>query len=233
MRENEILRLWAEVCQEDGRKTAPSLVPYSANPAFYHSKTPIPMKNILVIAAATLLPLFCFSQSQLRLIEGPILGSKQVVKVVKQSEDEQEANLTVFLEGIPQNESLQLEASILTGGDNPMQDVNTAYVDLPPGSGNVDISFSFTPSRSYTTPYIQSRILKILIIKKGKKEGDSLDDILGESGVSLSDWTAPKYLYTLRKQWRVSPPANNPDAPSKIKVPITLIPFKSAREIKP
>lgn len=180
------------------------------------------------------LPLLSWSQTELKLLEGPLFGSKQVTKVVKQSEEEQKVTVTVYFQGITSEEPKQIKASILSGGDNPLQDINIATVDLPEGSGNVDLSFTFTPTRGYSKPYLSSRKLKVLVVKKDEKESSILDGIPGVSdGGGIDDITAPKYVFLLSKEWRVSPPTNNPDAVSSIVIPVKLLPFKSAKYIKP
>ncbi|MCI4670719.1 MAG: hypothetical protein MRZ79_21470 [Bacteroidia bacterium] len=193
------------------------------------------MKAIQALVLLILLcPLIGHGQQELKLLEGPMFGSKNISKLVKQSEEEQKITLTLYYENIPKDVSMQAKAFIMTGGDNPLQDINVALVDLAPGDGNIDISFSFTPGRSYSKPYISSRKVKVLLVKKEKKGDSVLDGIPGISdGGGIQDITAPKYIYLLSKEWRVSPPTNDPNAISNITIPVKLLPFKSARTIKP
>ena len=190
------------------------------------------VNKVLILLLTMFFNGFClFAQDdELELLDDPassisaLIGSdKNTIKKVRLiSESERTLSIEVSYKGFD-DKNYKIKGMILSSTKKPLKEVEAVIKDLPQNSSTIEMRFDFKQNsiKTYTTPYIGSRYLSLNIYDTN----DSLGDLdLGGVNVFGNNFT-----YKLDKKWRISGGGSN----TNIVVKVKLVPYKSARTIKP
>jgi len=155
-------------------------------------------------------------------IDPCILGcDDEVTSVQLVTETNQGFEFEVLLKGFDTNKYV-IEAKILNSRKKLITEFKKIKMDMPNHGGSVSLDFEFNPKSRYRKDHVATSYLLLRICKAS----DPLCDLdLGEM-----DITGTTYLYHLKKKIEIE---DCSDCPDPITKGVKLIPFKSAKTIKP
>jgi hypothetical protein len=160
---------------------------------------------------------------ELKLVDdlATVLGDKNnsVKKATVQTESEKTLSLQIEFAGFKDKE-YKIKAAVLNQLKKPMKEIDVVEVPLDSRSGLADLFFNFKQQagKQYPLGYAESSFVEISIVEKS--------GLASNPGLESLGIGAKKFTFQYKKKWRVK-------GASGQEVTITLVPYKSAANIKP
>lgn len=152
-------------------------------------------------------------------IVGDLLGENKLTKVSMIAQGERKLTVSVAYNKLPAGKDFSIKGTILNRVKRPLPDIPVVSEAVSSSQGSVDLSFAFSPSRSYSKTYIESLYILISVVPEDEN-AELLNGIFDNVTVSGED-----YMYHLKKKWRVG-------GSEEMIIKVKLVPFKTARYVK-